>query len=193
MIRPSITKTLPRLTTLPITRPTLSSTINPRLFSLFPSTSPEQRTHQNRIFDPIRQPNDLHSLTLLSASSNRPLITLWTATWCSSCAQIKPLLRQLIEDERIGEAQGGLGYVEVQMDSPQIGDLSVTYRVTSMPTLMAFSRQEAQFDTKVGRMDELRDVKFLREWLVREAERGGRVGGGGGGIFGNGIKQSSIS
>lgn len=53
-----------------------------------------------------------------------------------------------------------------------------------MPTLLAFSRQEAQFDTRVTRPEEMRDEGFLREWLVNEARRGGRMGGGGGGLFG---------
>lgn len=53
-----------------------------------------------------------------------------------------------------------------------------------MPTLLAFSRQEAQFDTKMTKPDEMRDEKILREWLVNEARRGGRKGGGGGSIFG---------
>jgi hypothetical protein len=53
-----------------------------------------------------------------------------------------------------------------------------------MPTLLAFSRQEAQFDTRLIKPDEMRDEAFLREWLVKEAQRGGRMGGGGGGLFG---------
>lgn len=71
------------------------------------------------------------------------------------------------------------------MDSMLIEDLPVTYRIASMPTLLAFSRQEAQFDTRVVRGEDLLSSEFLREWLVREAERGGRAGGGGGGgLFG---------
>jgi hypothetical protein len=53
-----------------------------------------------------------------------------------------------------------------------------------MPTLLAFSRQEAQFDTRLTRPDEMRNENFLHDWLVNEARRGGRAGGGGGGIFG---------
>lgn len=53
-----------------------------------------------------------------------------------------------------------------------------------MPTLLAFSRQEAQFDTRLTRPEEMRNKEFLREWLIKEALRGGRRGGGGGSMFG---------
>jgi thiol-disulfide isomerase/thioredoxin len=83
----------------------------------------------NRVFDSIRQPNDLHTLTLLNAADNRALITFWSASWCATCRTVKPLVRELIESERVGEAEGGLGFVEVEMDSTLIGDLPLTYRV----------------------------------------------------------------
>jgi thiol-disulfide isomerase/thioredoxin len=86
-------------------------------------------TNQNRVFDNIRQPNDLHTLTLLSATSNRPLITLWSASWCSTCQTVKPLVKSLIEDERVGEAEGGLAFAEVELDSTLIGDLGIKYMV----------------------------------------------------------------
>jgi hypothetical protein len=53
-----------------------------------------------------------------------------------------------------------------------------------MPTLLAFSRQEAQFDTKLVRPEQMKDREFLKQWLLNEARRGGRQGGGGGGLFG---------
>jgi hypothetical protein len=57
-------------------------------------------------------------------------------------------------------------------------------QINSMPTLMAFSRQEAQVDTKLVKPEEMKDEEFMREWLVKEAQRGGRMGGGGGSLFG---------
>ena len=57
-------------------------------------------------------------------------------------------------------------------------------KITSMPTLLAFSRQEAQFDTKLVRPEQMKDRDFLREWLLHEARRGGPQGGGGGWLFG---------
>jgi hypothetical protein len=53
-----------------------------------------------------------------------------------------------------------------------------------MPTLLAFSRQEAQMDTKLTNPQEMKNKDHLREWLLNEARRGGRAGGGGGGLFG---------
>ena len=70
------------------------------------------------------------------------------------------------------------------MDSTLIEDLPVKYRISSMPTLLAFSRQEAQFDTRLTRPEDMRNKEFLREWLVGEAKIGGRRGGGGGNMFG---------
>jgi thiol-disulfide isomerase/thioredoxin len=97
-----------------------------RTFSLL---NPTQRSHVNRVFDPVRQPNDLHTLTLLNAADNRSLITFWSASWCQTCQTVKPLIRSLIEEEKVGEREGGLGFVEVQMDSTLIEDLPIKYRV----------------------------------------------------------------
>lgn len=121
---------------------------------------------------------------MLNAADNRSLITFWSASWCATCQAVKPLVRSLIEDEKIGEREGGLGFVEVLMDSTLIEDLPIMYRITSMPTLLAFSRQEAQFDTRLARPEEMRNKDILREWLLNEARRGGRKGGGGGSLFG---------
>jgi thiol-disulfide isomerase/thioredoxin len=98
-----------------------------RAFSLL---NPTQRSHTNRIFDPVRQPNDLHTLTLLNAADNRSLITFWSASWCQTCQTVKPLIRSLVEEEKVGEREGGLGFVEVQMDSTLIEDLPIRYRVS---------------------------------------------------------------
>lgn len=57
-------------------------------------------------------------------------------------------------------------------------------QITSMPTLLAFSRQEAQFDTRLTKPDLMRNKEYVREWLLNEARRGGRAGGGGGSLFG---------
>ncbi|CAA9964983.1 thioredoxin protein [Pyrenophora teres f. maculata] len=162
-------------------KPFLHTSTSTRAFTLFPTSTPASK---NRIYDPIRQPADLHTLTLLCAANNLPLVTLWSATWCPTCQTVKPLLRRLIEDEKVGESEGGLGFTEVLMDSTLIGDLPVTYRVSSMPTLLAFSRQEVQFEGRVVRPEDMRDEAFLRRWLEGVARKGGRKGGGGGGLFG---------
>lgn len=165
-----------------VKQPLLKARCHPsRAFSFL---NPTQRSHTNRVFDPVRAPQDLHTLTLLNATDNRSLITFWSASWCQTCQTVKPLIKGLIEEERVGEREGGLGFVEIQMDSTLIEDLPVRYRISSMPTLLAFSRQEAQFDTRLTRPEEMRNKDLLREWLLNEAMRGGRQGGGGGKMFG---------
>lgn len=63
-----------------------------------------------------------------------------------------------------------------------------------MPTLLSFSRQEAQLETKITSIDEMKDREFLRLWIQNEAIRGGAGGAGGGkggligGMFGLGEK-----
>lgn len=52
-----------------------------------------------------------------------------------------------------------------------------------MPTLLAFSREEAQLETKLTRPEHMKDKKFLRQWLEIEARRGS-AGGAGGSLFG---------
>jgi hypothetical protein len=56
-----------------------------------------------------------------------------------------------------------------------------------MPTLLAFSRQEPQLETKLTQPEVMKDRAKLREWLETEARRGGKGGAGGslfGGLFG---------
>ena len=57
-------------------------------------------------------------------------------------------------------------------------------QINSMPTLLAFDRQEAQLETKVTNVEDLKRKQFLIEWIEREAKRHGEGGGGGGGLGG---------
>ena len=75
------------------------------------------------------------------------------------------------------------------MDSPDlggIGGLPLRYGINSIPTLLAFDRQEPQIETKVSRLEDLGSREFLIKWIEREASRHGKGGGGGtfGGLFG---------
>lgn len=77
----------------------------------------------------------------------------------------------------------------MELDSSLIGDLATTFAVAKAPTLLAFSRGEPQLETMVTGEKELRDWKFLEEWVKVEARRGGDGGAGGGwfgGLFGKG-------
>lgn len=144
----------------------------------------------------VRNPEEFSSLLILSSTNRTPLITLWTASWCSSCRTIKPLLLSLIEDQSIGEQEGGVGYAEVEIDSPTIGPLASQYFVNTIPTLLSFRAQEAVLEEKVVSVDEMKDREFMRMWIENEARRGGDRGGGGGistglfgGLFGLGEKH----
>ena len=113
-----------------------------------------------------------------------------------------PLVREAI-DNGVGEQHGGVGFAEVHVDAPDIGNLGMKYfvcffggtkwklwlrmvwKVNSMPTLLSFSRQEPQTQTMVTKVEEMKDKEFLRLWIEDEARRGGAGGaGGGGGLFG---------
>lgn len=151
----------------------------------FSSTSTLQA--KNRIYpNRIRNEDEFQTLLLMSASSRVPLLTLWRTQWCSSCGAVAPLLRELIETEGVGEAQGGVSFVEVEMDSPDlggVGGVAQRYTITSIPTLLAFDRQEAQIETRVTRLEDLKSRAFLTRWIETEAARQGD-GGAGGSLFG---------
>lgn len=63
-------------------------------------------------------------------------------------------------------------------------------KINSIPTLLSFSRQEAQLTTKITSLDKMKDADFLRQWIKTEARRRGEGRGGGkgflGGLFGMG-------
>ena len=84
---------------------------------------------KNRVYTSVRTPDEFHTLNLLSSSSNRPLITLWTSRTCSSCRVVAPLVQGLVENEGVGEEEGGLGFTEVEMDSTLLEDLPFKFMV----------------------------------------------------------------
>lgn len=96
------------------------------------------------------------------------------------------MIQELIEKEGVGEEQGGVSFVEVEMDSPDLGGLAgigMRYGINSIPTLLAFDRQEPQVETKISRLDDLKNRQFLVKWIEKEAARRGQ-GGAGGSFFG---------
>lgn len=65
--------------------------------------------------------------------------------------------------------------------------LAGEYFITSIPTLLAFKKGQAQLENKVVENTKLVNRAFLEGWVRKEAGREGeRSGGGGlfGGIFG---------
>lgn len=75
----------------------------------------------------------------------------------------------------------------MEFDSPNIGEVAGRYVITSLPTLMAFRRQEAQLQTRVTDVKQLKDREFLRRWVREEASKGGEGGSGGGSGSGSGL------
>ncbi|MCJ1339799.1 hypothetical protein MMC09_005091, partial [Bachmanniomyces sp. S44760] len=132
----------------------------------------------------VRDPSELDNYLLLSATNRTPLLTLWTASWCKSCKIVAPIIKELIDRDGVGEKEGGVGYVECEIDSPNVGDMGMRYMITSTPTLLAFSRSEAQLDTKITSLAEMKDREFITLWIEDEARRGGSGGAGGSGLFG---------
>lgn len=65
--------------------------------------------------------------------------------------------------------------------------LAREYFITSIPTLLAFEKGQAQLKNKVVENTELGNRAFLESWVRKEAERERERSGGGGlfrGIFG---------
>lgn len=153
------------------------------------ATTPPKRA-KNRIYPTtIRREDELQTLVLMSASTRVPLITLWMTNWCQSCKIVSPMIRELLEKDGVGEALGSVAYVEVEMDSQDlggVGGLALRYGINSMPTLLAFDRQEPQLETKVARLEDLKSKAFMTNWIETEAARHGSGGAGGlfSGVFG---------
>lgn len=156
------------------------------------SFSSTPRAHaKNRIYPArIRNEDELQTLILMSASSRVPLITFWMTTWSRECDEVLPTIKELIESDRVGENKGGVSFVEVETDSPDLGGISgiaQRYLINSIPTLLAFDRSEAQMATRVSNLNEMKSRAFLTKWIEKEAARHGSGGGGGGslgGLFG---------
>jgi thioredoxin-like negative regulator of GroEL len=110
----------------------------------------------------------------MHTSRGRPLIALFTASWCRTCHEISPVVQALIEHEYVGLDEGGVGFAEVQIDSPTAEDLGQRHAVTSVPTLLAFSRGQARESTRCADANQMRDREWLARWIENESGNGGR-------------------
>ncbi|KAH6992415.1 hypothetical protein EDB82DRAFT_142968 [Fusarium venenatum] len=136
------------------------------------SSTPRQA--KNQIYAPIRNNDSFSTYLSLSTSSRTPLLTFWSASWCSTCKAVSPLLHDLVESG-VGEEEGGVSLATVDI-----------------PTLLSFDGGEAQTATKLSDARKLADRDFLKEWIRTEARRHGGRGGGGGGssLFGGLFSKS---
>lgn len=152
------------------------------------STTRHNDAPRNRIYPQrVRSDDELQTLILLSASSRVPLITLWRTQWGSRCNTVAPLIRELVETDGIGAETSGnpVSFVEVEIDAPDVQSAAERYAIHSVPTLLAFDRSEPQFETRVTKMEDLGNRRFLIPWIENEAARKGEGGGGGLGWFGS--------
>ncbi|KAF4555575.1 Hypothetical protein D9617_2g055370 [Elsinoe fawcettii] len=92
------------------------------------------------------------------------------------------MIRDLIRSG-IGESQGGVSFAELELDSPTLGPLAMRYQINSFPTLLAFDRQEAQLETRLTKVDQMKNRDFLIKWIEKEASRHGQGGAGGKGVL----------
>jgi hypothetical protein len=73
-----------------------------------------------------------------------------------------------------------IGFIRFFTSSSRLTPL----QITSLPTLLSFSRQEAQMGSRVSDAKNLSDRAFLRQWIAVEAARDGAGGAGGMGWLG---------
>lgn len=99
------------------------------------------------------------------------------------------MIQSIIESSPNGFGGHHVGYTEVELDAPDATELAMQYGIRSIPTLMAFDRREAQMETMIINVEKMKSERFLREWIEKEALRGGQGGAGGsflGSLFGGG-------
>lgn len=115
-----------------------------------------------RIFDPVRSEDELYTLLMLSTSRRLPLITFWSASWCPSCHAIRPLVRDLVDQQ----AKSGLllGFAEVEIDLATTSSLASRYSINSIPTILAFHKGSA-LDNRIVDARRAKDRGYLASWL----------------------------
>jgi thioredoxin 1 len=85
-------------------------------------------------------------------NSKAPVLVDFWATWCAPCKMIAPILDQ-ISDERND-------VMIAKVDVDQLPEISKTYGIRSIPTLMLFS--EAQVEaTKIGALNKSQINAFI--------------------------------
>ncbi|KAF7960381.1 hypothetical protein EAE96_000064 [Botrytis aclada] len=166
----SIAKAVSISTSIPTTSPIPANTHSRRQFA-----SSATKKDQNRIYSPIRYPPDLSTYISLSTSTSKPLLTLWTTSYCPTCATLSPLLHTILESG-VGEKEGGVLFAEIEYDAPDIMNegLGMRYLVTSVPSLVGFWRGEVMGGGRLGSR-EIRELgrEGLEEWVRGAARRGG--------------------
>ncbi|CAG8972108.1 hypothetical protein HYALB_00011240 [Hymenoscyphus albidus] len=182
----------------------------PRHFS-----STKANKEKNRIYNPVRRPDDFQSYLLMSTSSRNPLLTYytnwavsskqtpqphnlkpafvtqpltptqWTASYCNTCRTVAPLIHDLIESG-VGEEEGGVSFCEVEYDAPDI--MSSGFGMTYMITSMPTL---LSFDRGEAQTDtKLVDPRKLRDTAFMKEWIRNEARRRGGGSGGNGVPAS---
>lgn len=122
-----------RITSLGVFNTTKSQNHFSTAVRLFSTTKSAQA--KNRIFTSVRNPDELQNYILSSTSSRKPLITLWTASYCPTCKVVAPIVQRLVESG-VGESTSSDGdrsvlYAEVEYDSPDMmqGGMGMQYMI----------------------------------------------------------------
>jgi len=92
---------------------------------------------------------------VIGASCSRPVLVDFWAEWCAPCRVIAPVLEHLV-----GELQGSVGLVKLEVDQGENMKLAGHYRVRGFPTVMLFHQGEelARFS---GARSRTQVVEFL--------------------------------
>lgn len=83
-------------------------------------------------------------------SSEIPVVVDFYATWCGPCKRISPII-----ESSANKLAGKVKFMKVNVD--KFPDLSSTYNIRAMPTVLLFDASGAELERKVG-LDQITDL-----------------------------------
>lgn len=107
--------------------------------------------------DNIPWRKDLRAAKAEAASSGKPVLAYFTATWCGPCQRMH---EEVWPDQRVGAALGA--YVPVKIDVDQNADVAMSFNVDGIPRLQVIGADGTPGRSREGfaTADEL--VKWLK-------------------------------